>query len=47
VQFKPNKATLSNDLVAGLIFALVNIPQSMAHALKAAQDWQAAESAGE
>jgi len=31
-----NRATLSADLVAGLTFALVNIPQSMAHALLAA-----------
>lgn len=31
-----NRATLSDDLVAGLTFAVVNIPQSMAHALLAA-----------
>ena len=31
-----SKATLSNDLLAGLTFALVNIPQAMAHALLAA-----------
>lgn len=31
-----DKANLSSDLVAGLTFALVNIPQSMAHALLAA-----------
>ena len=33
---KPEKNNLSNDLLAGLTFALVNIPQSMAHALLAA-----------
>ena len=33
---KINKANLPSDLVAGLTFALVNIPQSMAHALLAA-----------
>ena len=33
---KPNKQNLSSDLMAGLTFALVNIPQSMAHALLAA-----------
>ena len=33
---KINKTNLPNDLVAGLTFALVNIPQSMAHALLAA-----------
>ncbi len=32
---KINRATVSADLVAGLTFALVNIPQSMAHALLA------------
>jgi SulP family sulfate permease len=31
-----NQATFPKDLVAGLTFALVNIPQSMAHALLAA-----------
>jgi SulP family sulfate permease len=31
-----SKATLADDLLAGLTFALVNIPQSMAHALLAA-----------
>jgi SulP family sulfate permease len=36
MQLRLNRATLSNDLVAGLTFALVNIPQSMAHALLAA-----------
>jgi SulP family sulfate permease len=36
MELKPNKATFSSDLVAGLTFALVNIPQSMAHALLAA-----------
>jgi len=36
MQLKINRATLSSDLVAGLTFALVNIPQSMAHALLAA-----------
>jgi MFS superfamily sulfate permease-like transporter len=30
-----NKSTLLKDLIAGLTFALVNIPQSMAHALLA------------
>src|SRR6476619_45884 len=33
---KPEKANLTSDLLAGLTFALVNIPQSMAHALLAA-----------
>ncbi len=33
---KPNKNYLSSDLLAGLTFALVNIPQAMAHALLAA-----------
>ncbi len=33
---KIKKSNLPNDLVAGLTFALVNIPQSMAHALLAA-----------
>ena len=32
---KPDKNLLSSDLLAGLTFALVNIPQSMAHALLA------------
>jgi SulP family sulfate permease len=32
---KPDKKLLSSDLLAGLTFALVNIPQSMAHALLA------------
>jgi SulP family sulfate permease len=32
---KIKKSNLSNDIVAGLTFALVNIPQSMAHALLA------------
>jgi sulfate permease, SulP family len=32
---KPEKKNLSADLLAGLTFALVNIPQSMAHALLA------------
>ena len=32
---KPDKQLLSSDLLAGLTFALVNIPQSMAHALLA------------
>ena len=36
MQMKIKKANLSNDLIAGLTFALVNIPQSMAHALLAA-----------
>lgn len=33
---KPQTKTLTADLLAGLTFALVNIPQSMAHALLAA-----------
>jgi SulP family sulfate permease len=33
---KPDKKNLSADLLAGLTFAMVNIPQSMAHALLAA-----------
>ncbi len=33
---KPNKNYLPSDLLAGLTFALVNIPQAMAHALLAA-----------
>lgn len=33
---KPEKEHLTSDLLAGLTFALVNIPQSMAHALLAA-----------
>jgi sulfate permease, SulP family len=33
---KINKSNLPNDIIAGLTFALVNIPQSMAHALLAA-----------
>jgi len=33
---KPEKKNLTSDLLAGLTFALVNIPQSMAHALLAA-----------
>jgi sulfate permease, SulP family len=32
----PKKEHLTSDLLAGLTFALVNIPQSMAHALLAA-----------
>jgi SulP family sulfate permease len=32
---KPERKTLAADLLAGLTFALVNIPQSMAHALLA------------
>jgi SulP family sulfate permease len=32
---KPEKEHLASDLLAGLTFALVNIPQSMAHALLA------------
>ena len=36
MQLKINKVNLPSDLVAGLTFALVNIPQSMAHALLAA-----------
>jgi sulfate permease, SulP family len=33
---RPDKKNLSSDLLAGLTFALVNIPQAMAHALLAA-----------
>ena len=33
---KPERKFLTSDLMAGLTFALVNIPQSMAHALLAA-----------
>jgi SulP family sulfate permease len=33
---KPEKKNLASDLLAGLTFALVNIPQAMAHALLAA-----------
>jgi SulP family sulfate permease len=33
---KPKKKHLTSDLLAGLTFALVNIPQAMAHALLAA-----------
>jgi SulP family sulfate permease len=36
MEIKPSKANLTKDLIAGLTFALVNIPQSMAHALLAA-----------
>ena len=36
MQLKINKSNLPSDLVAGITFALVNIPQSMAHALLAA-----------
>ena len=35
MRLRINKATLATDLVAGLTFALVNIPQAMAHALLA------------
>ena len=33
--YKPEKKQLTSDMMAGLTFALVNIPQSMAHALLA------------
>ena len=33
---KPERKFLTSDLLAGLTFALVNIPQAMAHALLAA-----------
>ena len=36
MKLRINQATLATDLVAGLTFALVNIPQAMAHALLAA-----------
>jgi sulfate permease, SulP family len=36
MKIRPKKKNLSSDLLAGLTFALVNIPQSMAHALLAA-----------
>jgi SulP family sulfate permease len=32
---KPDRKHLASDLTAGLTFALVNIPQAMAHALLA------------
>jgi sulfate permease, SulP family len=32
---KPRKSNLQSDLIAGLTFAVVNVPQSMAHALLA------------
>ncbi len=35
MKLRLNRATLSVDLLAGLTFALVNIPQAMAHALLA------------
>jgi sulfate permease, SulP family len=35
ITIKPKKKYLTSDLLAGLTFALVNIPQSMAHALLA------------
>ena len=34
-QLRPEKRNLSADLMAGLTFAVVNVPQSMAHALMA------------
>ncbi len=34
-EIKPEKTLLTSDLLAGLTFALVNIPQAMAHALLA------------
>ena len=34
-RIKPEKKLLTSDLLAGLTFALVNIPQAMAHALLA------------
>jgi sulfate permease, SulP family len=36
MQLKINKSNLASDLIAGITFALVNVPQSMAHALLAA-----------
>ncbi len=33
---RPTRSTLKSDLVAGLTFAVVNVPQAMAHALLAA-----------
>src|SRR5512134_3791367 len=36
MQLRINRSSLTADLLAGLTFALVNIPQSMAHALLAA-----------
>src|SRR5512137_2725528 len=32
---KPKRENLSSDLIAGLTFAVVNVPQAMAHALLA------------
>lgn len=34
-QFKPERSTIASDLIAGLTFAVVNVPQAMAHALLA------------
>ncbi|MCA9944274.1 MAG: hypothetical protein KDE48_20390 [Anaerolineales bacterium] len=34
-RFKPDEKTLSADAIAGLTFAIVNIPQGMANALLA------------
>ncbi|MEZ4770739.1 MAG: SulP family inorganic anion transporter [Caldilineales bacterium] len=34
-QFKPERSTFGSDLIAGLTFAVVNVPQAMAHALLA------------
>ena len=34
-QLKPDRGLLSSDLIAGLTFAVVNVPQAMAHALLA------------
>ena len=32
-QLKPQRSSLAADLIAGLTFAVVNVPQAMAHAL--------------
>ena len=34
-QLKPERSTIASDLIAGLTFAVVNVPQAMAHALLA------------
>ena len=34
-ELKPHRSNLRSDLIAGLTFAIVNVPQSMAHALLA------------
>ena len=34
-QLKPERQNFTSDLIAGLTFAVVNVPQAMAHALLA------------